>query len=129
MQGLNVQFGKILEKISFSLTPDASPRVTIEFRDDSKRSGCLIVGVDGAKFTVRRLLLGHERSTLMRLPFTVTFVQSRYSRNRALFLRQFYPLYLTALYPLGRFAFFEMYNVENAFDPKSWTFFIYISWP
>lgn len=89
----------------------------------------LVIGADGPRSTVRRILLGPEYSLNTRLPYATRFVQAKVTWEQALFLRSFHPLFLAAPHPNEMFAFF--FGSQDAPDPEkpeSWTFFFYISW-
>lgn len=59
VQGLDIQFSKTATDIHYSThsCPPGTPRVTISFSDGTSQSGRIVIGTDGAKSTVRRLLL------------------------------------------------------------------------
>jgi hypothetical protein len=46
-----------------------------------------------------------------------------------LYLRQFHPLFISAVHPLGRFAFFGLHHIPDPAKPETWVFFMYISFP
>jgi 2-polyprenyl-6-methoxyphenol hydroxylase-like FAD-dependent oxidoreductase len=123
-EGINLRFDKKLSDISY---PD-DEKVVAHFTDGSSVRGKMIVGADGARSTVRELLLGHEAGRPRRLPYAATFVQSRFTAEQARYLRSFHPLYLGSAHPDGYFAFFGMHDCPDASNPESWTFFYYISW-
>lgn len=125
-QDLDIHYSKRLSDITYS---DDGHSVTAHFTDGTCASGRLLVGADGARSTTRRVLLGPEQGAINRIPYAATFVQSRFTREQALFLRKFHPLYLAAAHPENKFAFFGMHNAEIDSDPSTWIFFFYISWP
>ena len=125
-QGLDIQHNKRLSGVSYSKDGQS---VTAHFSDGSSATGRMLVGADGARSTTRRLLLGPELGAVNRLPYAATFVQQRFNRDQALFLRGFHPLFLASAHPESRFAFFGMHDAVDPDDPSSWTFFFYISWP
>jgi 2-polyprenyl-6-methoxyphenol hydroxylase-like FAD-dependent oxidoreductase len=88
----------------------------------------MLVGADGARSTTRQLLLGPELGAIDKLPYAATFVQRKFSREQALHLRSFHPLFLASAHPSNNFAFFGMQDAPGPDDPSSWTFFFYISW-
>jgi FAD binding domain-containing protein len=61
------------------------------------------------------------------LDVSTCFIQAKYTREQALFLRSFHPLYLAGLHPSSKFCFFGMQYAPDASAPESWTFFFYIS--
>jgi 2-polyprenyl-6-methoxyphenol hydroxylase-like FAD-dependent oxidoreductase len=126
-QGLDIRFSKRLVGIS-DLSSSSPGKVTATFADGSELTGRLIVGADGARSAVRDILVGKELAQVTRLPVAATFIQARYSREQALFLRSFHPLYLTSPHPDGYFAFFGLQDAPNPDEPEGWTFFFYISW-
>lgn len=124
-QGLDIQYNKRLKDIVFELDGES---VTAVFEDGAHVTGRLLVGTDGSRSTVRNILLGPEKALLTRLPFSATFVQASYTREQALFLRSFHPLYVAADHPDGYFAFFGLQDAPEVDKPEGWTFFFYISW-
>ena len=68
--------------------------VTAVFEDGEHAVGRLIIGADGARSTVRSILLGPEFAASNRLPYSATFLQSKFTSEQALFLRSFHPLYI-----------------------------------
>lgn len=124
-----IQYGRRLESISYK-SVDGQDTVTATFSDGTTAQGRILIGADGAKSTVRRLLLPNlQMADVKRLPYAATFVQARYTREQALFLRSFHPLYLASPHPKGLFAFFAMHDAPDPNTPESWTFLFYISWP
>ncbi|KKK18897.1 hypothetical protein AOCH_001825 [Aspergillus ochraceoroseus] len=123
--GLDIRYGKKLTAIEFA---PGGGQASAVFADRSRIASSLIVGADGAHSTVRQLLLGPVLSAPQRLPYCATFVQARFSREQALFLRGFQPLYLSGISPTNRYAFFGMHDVADPERPETWTFFFYISW-
>ncbi|OCK82076.1 FAD/NAD(P)-binding domain-containing protein [Lepidopterella palustris CBS 459.81] len=124
-QDLDIKYGKSLSNITYAAD---GTNVTAHFADGTSATGKMLVGADGARSTTRRLLIGPDLGAINRLPYGATFVQTKFSRERALYLRKFHPLFLGSAHPGNCFAFFGMQDAAEADDPASWTFFFYISW-
>ncbi|ESZ97152.1 hypothetical protein SBOR_2465 [Sclerotinia borealis F-4128] len=124
-QELDIRWNKRLKNIIYEHDEKS---VTCVFEDGQHITGRLVIGADGSRSMVRRLLLGPEHSLNTRLPYAATFVQARYTREQALFLRSFHPLFLAAPHPDNIFAFFGLQDAPDPEKPESWTFFFYISW-
>ncbi|KAF1937425.1 FAD/NAD(P)-binding domain-containing protein [Clathrospora elynae] len=124
-QGLNIQYDKRLQNITYA---EDGQSVTAHFFDGTTATGCMLVGADGARSTMRQILLGRELGTINHIPYAATFVQRKFTKEQALYLRSFHPLFLACAHPNNNFAFFGMHDVPDANDPSSWTFFFYISW-
>lgn len=122
---LDIQYGKRLCNVSYA--SDARS-VTAHFTDGSSATGSMVIGADGARSDTRKLLLGPEVGSINRLPYAATFVQCKFTKDQALYLRKFHPLFLASAHPANKFAFFGMHDAADPNDPSSWTFFFYISW-
>jgi len=124
-QELDIRWNKRLKDI---VVEDDGKSVTTVFEDGQHVTGRLVIGADGSKSSVRKILLGPEPAATLRLPYSATFVQARYTREQALFLRSFHPLYIAAPHPDGLFAFFGLQDAPEVDKPEGWTFFFYFSW-
>ncbi|KAF2023394.1 FAD/NAD(P)-binding domain-containing protein [Setomelanomma holmii] len=124
-EGLEMQYNKRLVDVSYATNGQS---VTAHFADGSSEVGSMLVGADGARSATRQILLGAELGTINRLPYAATFVQRKFTKEQALYLRTFHPLFLASANPSNTFAFFGMQDAAIADDPSSWTFFFYISW-
>lgn len=69
VEGVDIEFNKNVNNITFSSSLSDSPTVTAQFSDGSQQSRSLVVVADGANSTVRRLLLEAEKAALVRLPY------------------------------------------------------------
>jgi 2-polyprenyl-6-methoxyphenol hydroxylase-like FAD-dependent oxidoreductase len=125
VKDLDIRWNKRLSNIVFE---HDGKSVTAVFEDGEHISGKLVIAADGARSSVRKILLGPEISQPTRLPYSATFVQAKYTREQALFLRSFHPLYIAAPHPDGYFAFFGLQDAPEVDKPEGWTFFFYISW-
>ena len=124
-QGLDIRYDKRLSNITYS---DDGKHVTAHFADGTSETASFLVGADGARSTTREVLLGPELGGINRIPYAATFVQRKFTKEQALFLRSFHPLFLASAHPNNNFAFFGMQDAADPEDPSSWTFFFYISW-
>jgi len=125
IKDLDIRWNKRLQNIIYSADGQS---VTAIFEDGEQVIGRLIIGADSARSTTRKILLGPEHSECKRLPYAATFVQGKYTREQALFLRSFHPLYLAATHPAGQVAMFGLQDASQPDKPEDWTFFFYISW-
>jgi hypothetical protein len=124
-EDINIKFGKKLKEISDN---SSMGMVSAVFEDNTTAEGSILIGADGARSTVRHLLLGSKIAELKQLPYVATFVQAKYKREQALFLRSFHPLYLASPHPKGKYAFFCTHEVPDPGEPETWVFYFYISW-
>ncbi|KAF2099341.1 FAD/NAD(P)-binding domain-containing protein [Rhizodiscina lignyota] len=124
-EGLDVRYGKRFKDADFS---DYEQTVTAYFEDGSSAVGRMLVGADGSRSSVRRALIPDNFEN-QRLSYAATFVQASFTREQAQFLRQFHPLYLAGIHPVGQFSFFGIQDASDETRPETWIFFFYISWP
>jgi 2-polyprenyl-6-methoxyphenol hydroxylase-like FAD-dependent oxidoreductase len=124
---LDIKYNKKLTHIAYASIDDENT-VIAQFADGTVAHGRILVGADGARSSVRSLIMDPDMAKIARLPYAATFVQARYTREQALFLRSFHPLYLAAPHPKGNFAFFGLQDAPDPDAPETWTFFFYISW-
>ncbi|OAX84804.1 hypothetical protein ACJ72_00827 [Emergomyces africanus] len=124
-EDVDIRYNMAFKNIALS---SGDSRAIVHFNDGSSIAAKLVVGTDGAKSSVRQLLLGPDQATVRRLPFCATFIHSKFTREQALFLREFHPLYIAAIHPGGFFSFLGMQDAADPDRPETWTFFFYISW-
>ncbi|KIW07627.1 hypothetical protein, variant [Verruconis gallopava] len=123
-EGIDVRYNKKLDKILYS---DDGKLATAHFEDGTSATGRIIIGADGARSAVRRIAVGNDGHHSRRIPYGATFAQARFTREQALHLRSWHPLYLGGVHPLGCFSFFGMQDGSDADAPETWLFFFYIS--
>ena len=123
-QGIDIRYNQRLSDVTYA---QDGRSVAAHLTDGTSVHGRMLVGADGARSTIRQCLLGPERAAINRIPYAATFVQAKFSREQALFLRKFHPLFLGSAHPENRFAFFGMQDATDT-DPSNWTFVFYISW-
>jgi 2-polyprenyl-6-methoxyphenol hydroxylase-like FAD-dependent oxidoreductase len=122
---LDIQYNKRLVNVSLGLHGEF---VMAHFDDGTFASGGMLVGADGARSLTRQLILNAKLGAIDQLPYAATFVQRRFTKEQALYLRSFHPLFLASANSSNNFAFFGMHDAADPNDPTSWTFFFYISW-
>ncbi|KKZ65395.1 hypothetical protein EMCG_08775 [[Emmonsia] crescens] len=124
-EDLDIRYNMSFKNIAFS---SGDSRAIVHFNDGSSIAAKLVVGADGARSNVRQLLLGPDQAATRRLPYSATFIHSKFTREQAMFLREFHPLYIAAIHPGGFFSFLGMQDAADPDRPETWTFFFYISW-
>lgn len=124
-EALDIRHEKRLADVTFA--PDQQS-VTAHFSDGTSATGSMLIGADGARSTVRQCLLGPQLGSVNTIPYCATFVERTFSKEQALFLRSFHPLYLAAAHPDNLFSFFAVQHVADPDDPTTWVFKYYISW-
>ncbi|KAF1975131.1 FAD/NAD(P)-binding domain-containing protein [Bimuria novae-zelandiae CBS 107.79] len=124
-QELDIRYEKRLANVTFA---EDETSVTAHFSDGTTTTGSMLVGADGARSTTRQCLLAPQLGSVNRIPYCATFVEGKFSKEQALYLRSFHPLYLATAHPENLFGFFATQAVEDPEDPTSWTFKFYISW-
>ena len=126
--GLDIREGKELASISYS---DDGQTVTAHISDGSEDCGSILVGADGPKSTIRRLLLGTEKSRTTVLDYAATMCFTKYKREQALFLRSpsAHPLFQVSPHPGNLFAVLGIHDAPDPDKPEDWTFFHYVSFP
>jgi 2-polyprenyl-6-methoxyphenol hydroxylase-like FAD-dependent oxidoreductase len=72
-KGLDIRWNKKLRDIVY----ESDGRATAIFEDGETATGRLIIGTDGARSAVRKILLGPEKAVTTRLPYSATFVYAR----------------------------------------------------
>jgi 2-polyprenyl-6-methoxyphenol hydroxylase-like FAD-dependent oxidoreductase len=122
---LDIQYDRRLVNVTYA---DDGRSVTAHFSNGSSTTGRMVVGADGARSQTRQLLLGVDLAAINHLPYAATFVQRKFTKEQALYLRTFHPLFLASAHPSNNFAFFGMQDAADPDDPSTWTFFFYISW-
>ncbi|KAI1342076.1 hypothetical protein F5Y15DRAFT_331746 [Xylariaceae sp. FL0016] len=129
-EGLRVEYGKKLERITYSEANGEAGGVrivTAYFADGESVKGRLLIGADGSHSRVRNLLLGAEKARLRRLPFAATFINASFSREQALYLRSFHPIINIIVHPENMVGMLGTLDAASP-DPEQWGFTFYISW-
>ncbi|CBF71386.1 hypothetical protein AN6750.2 [Aspergillus nidulans FGSC A4] len=123
-EGLDIRWNHRITAIEYS---GDGKYATAYFDGQTSVTASLVVGADGARSTVRELLLGPQNGRIRTVPYCATWVQARYTAEQARFLRTFHPLYIAGINPAGFFSFLGLHDASSP-DPAAWTFFFYISW-
>lgn len=128
LEGLDVEWEK---KIIHVIHLEDGKGVKAFFEDGTEVTGSLLVGADGARSSVRSLLVGSDNAKATPIDFAATVCLTKYSRQRALFLRSepHHPLYQVAPHPEGYYSWLGLHNASDSDHPENWEFFQYISFP
>jgi 2-polyprenyl-6-methoxyphenol hydroxylase-like FAD-dependent oxidoreductase len=125
-EGVDVQYGKTLEKLEMS---EDGNYVTAFFTDGSSATGTMVAGCDGGRSGVRRHALKNHAADSVDAPFVgVRSVFKLRTDEQALKARSIHPVAYMSIHPNGMWAFFMMLDVPDNAKPKDWTFQLITTW-
>ncbi len=128
LEGLDVAFEKKIIHVEYL---EGEKGVKAIFEDGAQATGSLLVGADGTRSSVRSLLVGPDHAKPTPIDFATTHCFTRYSRDRALFLRSApnHPLFQIAPHPDGYYSWLGLHDASDSDHPETWVFWHYISYP
>lgn len=104
------QYGKKIKDVTYD---DSANTVTAHFEDGSA-TGTLLIGADGAKSVVRRLIFGEEKGKIIPVPYCGVNTHVTYGdRDKALFVRQRHPIMTHAVHPDGYWIWISSRSSHN----------------
>ena len=127
-EGLDIEWEKKIVDIVYL---ENATEVKAIFEDGTEVTGSMLVGADGARSSVRSLLVGLDNAKPTPIDFATTTCFTKYSRERALCLRSapHHPLYQIATHPDGYYSWLGLHDASDSNHPESWVFMHYISYP
>ncbi|KAE9368194.1 monooxygenase [Stipitochalara longipes BDJ] len=121
-QGIDVKYGYDIASIRYE-----EARVNAVFASGASVSGSVIIGTDGPRSQVRKILLGSE-GDVTTLDMVHSNVAVTYGdAEKAKFVRSAHPLFSMALRP-GVLSFMSIQDVPDPEDPAHWRFQVATSW-
>ncbi|CAD6577869.1 MAG: hypothetical protein ASARMPRED_008435 [Alectoria sarmentosa] len=101
------------------------------FEDSTEVTGSMLVGADGGRSLIGSLLVGPGIAKPSPIDFASTIWFTKYSRDRALFLRSapHHPLFQIAPHPDGYYSWLGLHDALDPNHLERWVFWHYISFP
>ncbi|KAF4632064.1 hypothetical protein G7Y89_g6066 [Cudoniella acicularis] len=121
-KGVDVKWGKRLKHIETS-----ENLITVTFGDDTKETGNLLVGCEGAHSPTREFLVGPKEATRTPYPCVSNVTVSKISRQAAIDLRALHPTQAVSFHPNGTSTFINLHDCSSE-DPGEWTWMLIQSW-
>ncbi|KUJ11554.1 monooxygenase [Mollisia scopiformis] len=124
--GLEILWGKSLEDIIHESDGEG---VSAHFSDGSTYHGNILVGADGPKSKVRKLLLGADKAktTPMDLIYNMSIVKYG-DAKKALYVISGHPQNSFGYNPNGVFSFLAVQDMPDLNNPETWAFQVGTSW-
>lgn len=123
-QGIDVRYNKYL--VDARLSNDGNA-VTAYFDDNTEVIGCTLIGADGVRSIVRRILVGPEKAMPTSTLYEGFMVNASYPAEDAVKFRQFHPMYVSGVHPDGYFFWLSTQDVPDPADPTTWRFISQVS--
>lgn len=123
-EGIEVQHGKKLS--SFSTT---STSVIATFSDGTTATGSHLIGADGAKSSLRSLLLSPSQASLTEIPTIMYNFKTTFSSSQAWYLKDiFHPIMNFAIHPdTNTFFMLSILDMPDKDDAGAWVWQIFFS--
>ncbi|TFK95355.1 hypothetical protein BDV98DRAFT_598673 [Pterulicium gracile] len=130
-EGVDVQWGKFLEKIDMFV--EGGKAVTVTFQDGTMETGTMIVGCDGGRSLVRQHAIQSDPEAAQPKSTNAGFVGVRSvfklkTDEEALRARSVSPVAFMTIHPKGMWWFMIVLDVPDTSKPKDWTFQTLTTW-
>ncbi|KAH6662379.1 hypothetical protein B0J14DRAFT_685832 [Halenospora varia] len=113
------------KKVRSIKTGDGS--VTVTFEDETKETGNLLVGCEGAHSPTREFLVGQDKAELTPSPCVASVTITKLSRQASIDLRDLHPRYTITFHPNGTFTWMSIHDCSSE-DPGDWTWMLMQTW-
>jgi hypothetical protein len=98
-EGIDVQMGKTLVGAEVIKGEEGEEKVELTFGDGSKATGSILVGCDGAKSRVRRVICGEETAKLTDVPVNMFNFPYKFDAQLSSKIRGMNELFQSAIHP------------------------------
>ena len=121
--GIRLQYGKALA----SITQDDSS-VTAHFEDGTSTTGSLLIGCDGGKSVVRRMLVGEQQAQNTHLDFDLFNFVCHFNAEVSQKMIDMHPVFFNSHHKNGYMLWLSAQDVPDATRPDTWLWQIMLFW-